>query len=97
MNYSVYVRAIGFCLFLTCCLASALEDLDLEWQTYKRLHSKQYRLEEELARFTIWKMNAEIIDQHNRLADQGVYSYWLKMNSFGDLVSYYNFNLDLEN
>lgn len=31
-------------------------------------------------------MNKDIIEEHNKLADQGIYSYWLKMNHFGDLV-----------
>lgn len=32
-------------------------------------------------------MNSDLIEEHNKLADEGVYSYWLKMNSFGDLVN----------
>ncbi len=86
MKDSISCIAVGFfCILLL--VTAAQETVELEWQAYKILHSKQYRLDEELARFTIWKMNAEIINEHNKLADEGVYSFWLKMNAFGDLVS----------
>jgi len=47
-------------------------------------------------------MNLEIIEQHNKLADQGVYSFWLKMNEFGDLTNkefvmrYNGYRMDLK-
>ncbi len=68
--------------------SSALKDsLKLEWQLFKDLHSKSYsNIAEELARFTIWKLNLAIIEKHNKLADAGKYSFWLKMNEFTDLV-----------
>ena len=31
-------------------------------------------------------MNKDIIQEHNRLADKGSFSFWLKMNEFGDMV-----------
>lgn len=47
-------------------------------------------------------MNREIIEQHNNLADQGIYSFWLKMNEFGDLTNkefvmrYNGYRMDLK-
>lgn len=67
--------------------AFSKDPLELEWQVYKMMHSKEYHIDEELPRFTIWKMNKDIIEEHNKLADQGIYSYWLKMNHFGDLTN----------
>lgn len=69
--------------------------LEYEWRIYKDIHAKKYHIDEELARFNIWKMNLDIIEQHNKLANQGVYSYWLRMNRFGDMtnkefVAFYN-------
>lgn len=32
-------------------------------------------------------MNLDIIEKHNNLADQGVYSYWLRENQFADLTN----------
>lgn len=61
--------------------------LELQWEAFKDFHSKEYHIEEELARFTIWKMNLDIIQKHNNLADQGIYSYWLKENKFADLTT----------
>lgn len=63
------------------------EQLKLEWIDYKNEHSKEYGVNEELARYTIWKMNKDIIQEHNRLADKGSFSFWLKMNEFGDMTN----------
>lgn len=84
-----------FAIVFSTVSASFFGPLELEWQTYKNLNKKEYHVDDELARFTIWKMNLDIINEHNKLADQGIYTYWLRMNKFGDMtnkefVSFYN-------
>lgn len=77
-----------FLAFYSTSLAFAsIDPLEEEWTKYKNLHKKVYSIEEELPRFTIWKMNSMIIEKHNELADQGVYSYWLKINQFADMTN----------
>ena len=39
-----------------------------------------------ISRQQIWKDNTIAIETHNKLADEGQYKFWLKMNYFGDLV-----------
>ena len=35
-------------------------------------------------RFKVFRNNMKIIAEHNKMADEGKYSYFLKMNSHGD-------------
>lgn len=37
-----------------------------------------------------WESNLKKVQEHNLLADLGVYTYWLGMNKFADLVKNYN-------
>jgi len=89
MKFSIYFLA------LTICCVSAFE-LKEEWDNFKRFHKKSYLSSvEELKRYNIWKSNSEYISNHNQQADNGVHTFWLKMNQFGDLtnsefVSIYN-------
>lgn len=36
----------------------------------------------------IWENNLKIVEQHNLQADLGVYTYWLGMNEYADLVKF---------
>ena len=36
--------------------------------------------------YEVWKSNAEMIESHNKLADEGKHSYWLGMNYLGDMT-----------
>lgn len=78
---------IFFLVFVLNTATSTKTLLELQWEDFKEIYSKEYHIEEELARFTIWKMNLDIIEKHNNLADQGVYSYWLRENQFADLTN----------
>lgn len=81
MKYSIALLA----LIIGC--ASAL-NLNEEWQNFKSFHKKIYSSSiEELKRFNIWKSNFDFINLHNQQADNGVHSFWLKMNQFGDLTN----------
>lgn len=73
------------------CVASFLIDplLTIEWESFKAKHSKIYKtVEEEALRFDTWKSNLKFIAEHNAKADQGVHSFWVAMNKFGDLVGF---------
>lgn len=81
MNYSIGL------LVLVISYSSAL-NLQEEWESFKNYHKKFYSSNvEEIKRFNIWKSNLDFINQHNRQADNGAHSFWLKMNQFGDLTS----------
>ena len=34
-----------------------------------------------------WEKNIYLIDEHNRKADQGIFTYWLGLNEYADMVS----------
>ena len=58
-----------------------------EWNAFKAAHGKTYSgpVEEEF-RMKIYMENKVKITDHNRLAQEGHLSYFLKMNHFGDLL-----------
>jgi len=58
-----------------------------EWNLFKAKHGKVYSESvEEKFRMKIYIQNKALIDRHNRLANLGHHSYFLKMNQFGDLL-----------
>jgi len=73
-----------------------------EWETWKLRHGKVYSEDERKAgllqgknygmedkfRMKIWMENKAKIEKHNRHALEGVYSYHLAMNEFGDLLNH---------
>ncbi len=60
----------------------------IEFEKFIESFNKVYNgSDEKLARFQIWKKNTHLIDEHNEQADLGKFTFWLKMNRFGDLVS----------
>jgi len=68
-------------------ISSALAVDELDWQNFKKIHSKSYKnIAEETHRFNIWKSNEDLIKSHNADAEKGIKSFWLKMNKFGDLT-----------
>ena len=78
--------------FLALCIgaAVAIEDhvMQVQWNAFKLTHNKSYKsADEEAARFAIFKMNLNKINQHNLEAQNGKHTFTLKMNKFGDLVS----------
>ena len=38
-------------------------------------------------RYSIWKDNVDMIESHNKLADEGKETYWLGMNHLGDMTT----------
>ena len=41
-------------------------------------------------RFQIWRNNKERIKEHNKLADMGKESYWMKTDWSSDLVKFFD-------
>ncbi|KAH9524482.1 hypothetical protein Btru_054690 [Bulinus truncatus] len=69
---------------LACCLRSDLNDL---WNSYKSQHSKIYKPRMESLRRSIWESNLRVIEQHNILADRGVYSFRMGENEYTDMTN----------
>nr|AEK01110.1 cathepsin L [Cristaria plicata]AFO67888.1 cathepsin L [Cristaria plicata] len=67
--------------------------LNIGWQEFVRTHNKTYSAHEELFRYAVWKENVLAINRHNSKADQGVHTYWLSMNEYGDLTNEEYFRL----
>lgn len=63
-------------------------EYQFHWEAYKTEHKKAYgTTAEELARYTIWKSNFELVHRHNALADKGMHTYWMAVNKFADLTN----------
>jgi hypothetical protein len=59
------------------------------FQAFVQNYTKSYETAvQQAARFAIWKKNYDFVEKHNIEADGGVHSYRVKMNEFGDLVSF---------
>jgi len=74
---------------IACVSAASIFDAELNthWEQYKQTHKKLYNNgEEESLRRGIWEKNLKYINTHNLEASNGVHSYTLKMNQFGDLT-----------
>ncbi|XP_060537699.1 procathepsin L-like [Pantherophis guttatus] len=61
--------------------------LEGTWRDWKATHGKEYVQEEESFRRAVWEENLQMIQDHNKQADLGKYTYWLGMNHFGDLTN----------
>ncbi|KAL3884399.1 hypothetical protein ACJMK2_024538 [Sinanodonta woodiana] len=74
-------------LYLKIADGLSVSALDIGWQEFVRMHNKTYSAHEEAVRYAVWKENVLSINRHNSKADQGVYTYWLTMNEYGDLTN----------
>lgn len=62
--------------------------LNDHWKTFKKNYEKEYdKHEEESQRRLNWEKNIYLIDDHNRKADQGIYTYWLGINEYADMTN----------
>ncbi|CAF0975592.1 unnamed protein product [Rotaria sordida] len=80
---------IALCvLFVGAYCVPVLDDqLNDEWNLFKRVHEKQYNsVEEETTRRAIWEANLAKIRKHNLEADLDIHTYTLGMNRFGDMT-----------
>lgn len=61
--------------------------LHLRWKLFKSMFNKTYSFEEDEFRRKIWEENLAVIETHNKMADEGKRSFWLKINEFADLTT----------
>nr|BAN20095.1 cathepsin L [Riptortus pedestris] len=75
-------------VLILCCIAFVVcSATEHEWHKFKALHSKRYRSpSEELLRMKVFMDNKKLIDEHNERFAQGLESYTMKMNEYGDLT-----------
>ncbi|MPC28644.1 Digestive cysteine proteinase 3 [Portunus trituberculatus] len=74
-------------LACTVVLAAATPSYN-EWQRFKIQFGKQYRSsQEEEYRKSVFEQNQEFIDNHNKKFEDGLVTFTLKMNQFGDLTT----------
>lgn len=57
------------------------------WNKFKEEHNKIYTVEEESLRREIFQKNLEFIREHNKKASNGLATFQVSMNKFGDLTS----------
>jgi len=71
---------------VACASAASMSSnvMDEEWKAFKTLHGKVYEAVEDMSRRAIWEKNVKKVATHNIDASNGVHTYTLKMNVFGD-------------
>jgi len=79
---------------LTLCLAivaglvvTGQSHSESSWETFKRIHGKQYNTEDELFRRSTFESNLVKINNHNLKHDLGLESFRLGANRFADLTN----------
>ncbi|XP_050727206.1 procathepsin L-like isoform X2 [Eriocheir sinensis] len=74
---------------LACLVAAAVATPTLnEWQQFKARYGKQYRsTKEESYRQSVYEQNQEFINSHNEQYENGLVSFTLAMNQFGDMTT----------
>jgi len=74
-------------LVLVSTTAFAKPSLNQQWAEFKERHGKSYAsLTEENHRREVWKEEMEMVDSHNREAEEGLHTYTLGENEFSDLT-----------
>lgn len=80
--------ALALLLVVACStlVASLNFEDDLEWHDYKSKYGKSYETtEKEETRYKIWKTHSELVEKHNKQADEGIFSFWLAVNEYADM------------
>jgi cathepsin L len=82
-----FVILIAIAVATVCSVSLFDQKLNRQWETFKIENNKNYAHDqEESLRRLIWEKNYKYIEDHNKEADDGVHTYWLAMNRFGDMV-----------
>jgi len=78
---------IALAMFVACASAASIDNnlMDANWKAYKSQHGKSYETVEDVSRRAIWEKNLVKIAAHNERAANGLHSYTLGMNQFGDM------------
>ncbi|XP_067871953.1 cathepsin K-like [Heterodontus francisci] len=95
MELSLFVM----CILTVTSTASANPIIDEEWEIWKQAYGKSYpSVQEDMARRAIWLENMEKIAAHNAQYRQGISTYEMAMNQFGDLtpVEFVQFYTDVK-
>lgn len=81
---------VALCLFFAVTSATVVSFKDVieeEWQAWKQEHGKTYTDDaEERFRMKVFMENKHKIARHNQKAANGIKSYHMAMNRFGDLL-----------
>ncbi|CAF2745480.1 CTSL [Lepeophtheirus salmonis] len=73
--------------FIFVSLGVVVGEFSSEWTLWKKLHGKRYgSFQIEELRFKMFKENRIKIQKHNAEAQNGLHTYTLAMNTFGDLL-----------
>ncbi|CAG5124515.1 unnamed protein product [Candidula unifasciata] len=72
---------------LTVALTLAAASLEADWVVYKKTYNKVYTEDEDAVRRHNWQTNLQTIEEHNKLYDQGLTSYYLRENQFADMTN----------
>jgi len=85
MRFSLLVIAV----VIASVSASRLFNLELDgqWESFKSQHGKNYEAEEEVGRRLRWERNLKFIEKHNAEAENGVHTFRVAMNQFGDMTN----------
>ncbi|KAJ8964457.1 hypothetical protein NQ317_016641 [Molorchus minor] len=84
MKFSLLVV---FCALVLANVAAFKDNLQQEWGEFKSKHGKQYRnLLEEITRKRIFSDNLNIVTEHNKLFDQGLVSYSMRIHKYSDMT-----------
>jgi len=74
-------------LLMVSTTAFAKPSADQQWAGFKERYGKNYAsLAEENHRRDVWKEEMEMVDKHNKEAEEGLHSYTLGENEFSDLT-----------
>ncbi|KAM7323069.1 hypothetical protein ACRRTK_018574 [Alexandromys fortis] len=83
---TLFVFLAILCLGVATAAPSSDHSLDSEWQEWKIKYGKNYSLEEEGQRRTVWEENKKMVLQHNMEYNQGKKGFTMEMNAFGDMT-----------
>ncbi|KAK6183413.1 hypothetical protein SNE40_010902 [Patella caerulea] len=64
-----------------------IPEIDDEWEKFKQTYNKNYPDDQQDQRRSIWEANIDYINEHNRRADEGQYTFWLAVNQFADMTN----------
>jgi cathepsin L len=78
------VALLVLCGIALVCAVRTEEEYQSEYTKFLLSYDKTYDVEEMFHRFSIFKRNLDLIDNHNSLAASGKYSFTLAVNKFAD-------------
>lgn len=81
------IALVGLCAAATLVAAAPRDELQQQWAAYKDRHQKVYADEQEdRHRFSVWLTNKVMVEEHNKLHEQGERSFTLNENHLSDMT-----------